>query len=216
LLALVAFATSFAWTIPASATLLPAGTFPSSGNITAVPGLGGGGTLVDSLSVNFASPTPVFSGNLTTNVIRNDSANPFGTGSGFLTFTYQLSNFDVYTDPLERLTLSDFNNPLTNLPFPIDVSYSGAGTIPESMDRKQASGKIVGINFFLEPGNSLRTVVIHTALTNYRPGVASILNTEPAGPLATFVPIPEPSSLVLAALGLGGILLGKRRRSQLA
>ncbi|MFO0897416.1 MAG: PEP-CTERM sorting domain-containing protein [Pirellulales bacterium] len=165
-----------------------------------------GGNPIGSLIQPFSSPGSV-SGRLISQVISGDPSNALGG----LTFVYFLVN-DGAAGPhsIGRLSVDDFAG------WQVDASYqtTSVGIAPGSIDR-QPSGDVVGFNFlptgfdpltgFLAPGATSRKLVLQTNALRYTNVMASIINggvTQAAsfGP----APVPEPSTLLLAALaGLG-------------
>jgi hypothetical protein len=167
-----------------------------------------GGSLVATDSAPFS--TANYSGTLTSQVILNDPANPFGPGN--LTFTYQLQNDAPSTDGLGRMTVSSFN--LAGIL--LDASYQSpapAGSVlPTSFDRNTAD--VVGVSFtsaplglgLVNPGSGSALLVIQTNTSSFQSSLASIIDGLPAT-AASFAPVavPEPTTLALTCLiGLAG------------
>jgi hypothetical protein len=173
----------------------------------------GGAIVAGGTPLAFTSAT--FSGTLTTDVISGDPSNPYGG----LTFTYLLSNDSISPDQIERLTINSFAG------FQTDVSYQipALGTIPDISDRS-GSGNTIGFTFngppvsvlgTLLPGHSSALLVIQTNATHYASTTANVIDGSVTS-VATYGPIaliPEPSSMVLAGLGLAALAaVGYRRR----
>jgi len=198
-------------TAVSQATLLPVG----GAVIPAGQALAGGMTQVDG-GVPMAFGTGGFSGTLTSTVWKNDSANPFGLDK--LTFTYLLSNNAVSLNVLHRITVSSFENTMT------DVTYvdPAAGVPPSQVDRSTAD--VLGFNFIdnigagpVAPGTSSRVLVVRTDSTIYSPSVASVIDGGVASvqTFAPFAAIPEPGTCMLAMVGLVGAAgLVRRARRQ--
>jgi hypothetical protein len=195
----------------ARATLL------SPGN--AVPAVGaarpGGVTLLDSRAEAFTSFTG--SGLLTSQVLTNDSSNPFGLNK--LTFTYKLDNTDADGVPSEifELTVASFAG------FQTDVSYDSATTTgmvaPTFVQRGATPGEQVVFSFLNPPigvgsigsGFSSAVLVVQTNAASYAETVSSISgalapNVHTLAPIA----VPEPASLGLIAAA--ALLIPRRRR----
>lgn len=174
--------------------------------------------------VFFAAPG--YTGTLTSSVYDGDATNPFGMTA--LTFTYLLTNAPTSTHEIHRLTVSSFQS------FSTDVSYSSlsSGLEPTFIDRNPL-GDVVGFSFptpipdilttfgALAPGLTSRLMIIQTNATEWTFTTASVINGSTTGvlSLAPDVLVPEPSTLVLGALGLIGmaaIAVRKRRKANSA
>jgi hypothetical protein len=189
------------------ATLLPVG----GAVAPAGQALAAGMTQVDG-GLPLAFGTGAFSGTLTSTVWTNDSANPFGLDK--LTFTYTLTNDAASVNVLHRITVSSFENRMT------DVTYvnPGAGVPPTQADR--STGDVIGFNFIdnigagpIPPGGASRTLVVRTDSTVYSPSFASVIDGG-VSTVATFAPleaIPEPATCLLAMVGMFGIAAFARR-----
>lgn len=172
-------------------------------------------TLVDSLASPFS--TSNYSGVVDSIVLSGDSTNKLGG----LTFVYALSNDAGSKNVLERLTVLGFAG-LT-----VDVSYNPVlppiGVAPSVMDRSFGSGDTIGWQFvgpplspagYLDPGDNSYYLVVQTAVHSYTRGVANAIDGVSTS-VAALVPIPEPTSLALAAFGaagLGLVMVRSRRR----
>lgn len=193
----------------AFAAALPSGTVlvPSPGEADPT-----GGVVLASQSVGF-SVAGAFSGKLTSQVISGDPSNALGG----LTFTYQITNDGVSgPNSIGRLSVTDFTGWL------VDASYqsTSVGVVPGSIDR-QPSGEVVGFNFlptpadpltaFLAPGTGSRLLVLQTNALAYNDVLASVIDGG-VTQAATYGPVPEPSTMVLAACGAVGVALALRRR----
>lgn len=185
-----------------SALLNPGSAIIAAGDLAPV----GGSVIAGGVPVPFVAPT--FSGTLTTSVISGDVSNPWGG----LTFTFLLHNNGA--NSIGRLTLNDFAGFLT------DVSYQTPliGQAPTFVDRS-GSGDIIGFNFIPAPigigslgaGADSALLVVQTNALAYRTSIASVIDGTVAS-VATFAPVPEPSSLMLFTLGASAMLLAWRKR----
>jgi hypothetical protein len=151
-----------------------------------------------------------FTGDLTSTVFNQDPLNPFGANA--LTFVYQLNNFQISQDSVVRLTVSRFDS------FLVDASFQpSAGVNPTLIDRS-GNGDVIGFQFLmpaLMPGASSARLVLQTSAVNYSPSLASIIDGSVAiAATIAPVPVPEPSSLAVAGVGLlvGLSLWGRGRR----
>jgi len=198
----------------AMATLLTAGS--STPAVVEPDPLGGLIIIANSGPLPFTSSYGAFSGTLTSEVMQGDSTNPWGLTA--LTFTYVLTNDASSQDQLEELALNGFSL------FQTDVSNRSTGVSPTGYFRS-FNGNVVGFNFTipgsLNPGETSALLVVQTDALNYTQSFASVLNSDIAsvGTSAPFLipiggghPSPEPSSFVLAILGLGGLAAWRWRR----
>jgi hypothetical protein len=171
--------------------------------------------VLQTLMQPFMSPT--YTGTLTTTVIRGDTTNPFGANA--LTFTYMLTN-GPGTHSINRFTVNGFEG------FTVDASHQtplAVGTIAPAYVDRETNGSSVGFSFVLAPVGSgpigpthtSATLVVQTNATAYVQQLASVLDGFPAT-VATFAPVPEPSTIALAgfALAVVGFRLSKRSRRQ--
>jgi hypothetical protein len=189
--------------LPSGAVLVPA---PGEADPT-------GGKVEATASVPF-SVAGAFSGVLTSTVYSGDPSNALGG----LTFTYEITN-DGKAGPnsIGRLSVDDFSGWL------VDASYqtTSVGIVPGSIDR-QPSGDVVGFNFlptpvdpltgFLAPGTGSRILVLQTNAPAWTDILASVIDGG-VTQAASYGPVPEPSTVVLAACGAVGLALALRRRS---
>jgi hypothetical protein len=175
-----------------------------------------GGVILASTTLPFVSPT--YTGTLTTTVIRGDTTNPFGASA--LTFTYVLGN-GPGTHSINRFTVNGFEG------FTVDSSYQtpiAAGAIAPAYTDRETNGSSVGFSFVsapvgsgpLGPTMTSATLVLQTNATTFVPNTASVLDGFPAT-VGTFAPVPEPSTFILAGVGLAlvGYRLSSRSRRKL-
>ncbi len=150
-----------------------------------------------------------FSGVLVSTVYRGNSFGPDN-----LTFTYQLSNDASSVNALHRLTVSSFENFLT------DVSIQAGGIAPTLADRSTTD--VVGFGFLdglgqgpVRAGMSSSLLVVETNAIAYSGSTASVIDGT-TSTVATFAPlpaIPEPTTWALGIIGMLG-LVGYGRRAR--
>jgi hypothetical protein len=174
----------------------------------------GGNLIAGPLVKPFSAPT--FSGVLTSEVFTNDPTNPFGLSD--MTFVYQILNTSPQPlDDIARMTVGSFSGYLTDV-----VYVTGTGTqAPAYFDRP--SDSTIGISFapaplgsgvILQSENS-DVLIIHTNATTFQFNTASLIDSSTTNPgPQTYAPIgtPEPSTFVLAAVAVMGLLAVARRR----
>lgn len=171
-------------------------------------------TIVGSLTSPFA--TSNYTGSVVSTVLSGDTTNKLGG----LTFTYLVYNDPGSVNVLERLSVLGFGGLAT------DVSYNPAvpalGVAPSVMDRSFGSGDTIGWQFvgpplspagYITPGTNSYLLVVQTGVTGYTKGVANVIDGVSTS-VAALVPIPEPTSLVMAGLGAAGLaaVVARRRR----
>lgn len=199
-----------------AATLNPGDTLVASGEPDPI-----GGAVIDSLSSPLNAAT--FTGTLVSKVISGDTSNPLGG----LTFTYQITNFGASPHSIERLTLNNFGFTLT------DASYQtplvGTNVAPSTINRSVGpDGDAIGFSFIphigppvnfgngdILPGRTSALLVIQTNWPTYQRSQAFVIDGSTAM-ATTFSPIPEPSSVVLASMGLVGLVATAWRRRRRA
>ena len=169
----------------------------------------GAALILDSGPQPFVSvDTTSFSGTLQTRVFSNDAGNPFGANA--LTFTFVLTNNGP--DALERLVTINYFGYQLNAAFN-NVLVPGA--VPNAVDRS-ANEKVVGWDYTgaggVGAGGSSALLVLHTNALQAVTVTNSVIN----GSVATVtsfgpIPIPEPTSLAL--VGIAGLCMLARRRS---
>jgi hypothetical protein len=198
-----------------AAPLIVGGTaFPVAGEPDPVGGTAPAGfpDLIDVPFTGFG-----FTGKLTSTIRQGTSSNPNGW-----TFTYLLKNDASSSHVLHRFTVASFDSTPA---ITTDVSYqtTSTGVIPTLADRSTAA--VVGFSFAdvipgvpqtqgnIPAGGQSRLLVIETNATNAAESFASIINgtVATARTYAPVTQIPEPSTCILGALGLVG-LVGFARR----
>lgn len=181
--------------------LLPGGSVASVG----APVPASGGAIATLVSSGTSVPDGLFNATLTTQVWAGDVSNPYGG----LDFIYTLTNNAGSMDENSRLSVNKYAGFLT------DVGYqTGPGVPPTTIDRSGAvnSGNVIGFNFqpdgfgVLLPGQTSTVLVVQTNALAFRSAIASVIDSDSMN-LSTYAPavIPEPSTLVLATLGLLGL-----------
>ncbi len=146
---------------------------------------------------------------VTSEVWSGDTSNPYGG----LDFVYYVTN-NSPGEENNRLTVNGFAGFLT------DVGYqtpSGAGIVPSDVDRSGLLnfGDVIGFNIFtINPGDTSAVLVIQTNATHITIGNSSVIDGASAHAPIYSPAVPEPSSLVLACLGLLGLAAVARRRSR--
>jgi hypothetical protein len=193
----------------ALATLLSPG---GSALAAAEPDPNGGAIIASLIGIPFSTAT--FSGTLTSEVIQGDLNNPFGPGA--LTFTYSLTNNAVSTGEITRITMNSFAG------FLADASYNPAGGLPPTLDTRSAAGDVIGFTFVgapfgpgtMTPGSTSALLVVQTDAKSFASTFASLIGGPVTSAASLGPAVPEPSSFVLAVVGLAGLAVwGWRRRS---
>jgi hypothetical protein len=166
-----------------------------------------GGVAACGSPVTYAFATGTFSGTLTTTVIAGDPSNPYGG----LTFTYVLHNDATSTNVNARLTTRDWTG------FSTDASYQtpATGVIPTYIDRLTVD--VIGFSFQgppigagpIPPGANSAVLVVQSNAHTCVDAIANVIDGSTAN-VQTLGPAPEPSALVL--LAMGGFALIRRRR----
>jgi hypothetical protein len=195
--ALLALATVVLVGSPArAASLSPGGTAtPDSGSV--------GGTLLDTLVSPFLA-SGLFSGTLTSQVYSGDPFNSFGG----LTFVYQVENdaqIDTVPHDLHRIEIEGFGTFLTDVFF-----ISEAGNAPTSADRPTAD--VVGVDFVVPHEEGTTRFGLRTDCPIPGSRGKSIISQGGEAEAESLSPLPEPSTLVLAVMGLVGLARFARRR----
>jgi hypothetical protein len=148
-------------------------------------------------------------GTLISKVISGDTGNALGG----LTFTYQIVLDAASPHAVSRLSVSDFSA------VEVDVNYEAADVeeiVPFAADRGEEDGAVVGFYFpfgsGLPSGETSALLVVRTDSDAYEPTIASVINGQ-ATSVESFAPvlIPEPTSLALLLVGLGGLAYRVRR-----
>jgi len=166
-----------------------------------------GGTVLFSTNASFTSSS--FSGFLTSKVIFGDSANQFGG----LTFTYQ---FTLTGGPqaASQLTVTSFGNLL------VDVGFNAQGsavtlTAPTVINRS-LDGNVLRFGFFgndVQPGSTSALLVAQTSSTIWSISDAALIDGQSVNVVTIApLPIPEPGTVSLLAIGLGMLAFFRRQR----
>jgi hypothetical protein len=155
--------------------------------------------------VAFSSPT--LAGILRSSVWNNDASNPFGANA--LTFTYELSAGATSAHDIARLSVANFDGFLT------DASFNPAAGVPPTVISRSADGQVMGFSFIapaLDAGQSASLLVVQTNATAFQSTIASLIDGTTAS-AASVAPraVPEPSTLVLAGLGVAFGMIAVRR-----
>lgn len=196
--------------LPSSASIY---TLAPGGNITATSsGFPTGGTLLDSISLPYTSPT--IAGTVTSKVYSGDPSNPY---SGGLTFTYSLtmSGPAGTIDAVSELTAGGYAG------FQTDVSYnpSGGGIAPSNFSRSSAPGDV--LQFFFSNGGGIALgdtsalIVVQTDAHNFEQNVnGGVIDSQPSNVGLLTPAVPEPAIGSLLATGLGILFVFRRRNSK--
>ena len=201
--AMFAAAAVLALGVSAQAAVLNVGAslFPAPGEPDPV-----GGTVVATQTIPFNVPG-FFDGSLRSEVIRGGN-NPFGANA--LTFTYRIVNAASSPNAIARFTVDPYTG------FSTDASFQtpSTGVNPAIIDRNTAD--TVGFSFSqqigpgaLLPGTNSAVLVVQTNATNFQNTLANIIDSGAISVLS-FAPVPEPTTLGLAAFG--ALALVRRRR----
>ncbi len=195
---------------PGHADLLPPGGMVTLGGVAGGPGAGT--VLADDLIpfvIRGVTGAPLFQGTLEDQVVRLDS-------TGELAFVQFIRDTEPgLNGSVTSVVRDDFTGFLT------DVNYSttSAGTRAPDSASRTATGASITFNFTAEPilsGQDSRGYHISTNAPFFtHNGSTEIrLNNGASVVIATFAPVPEPSSWFMLSLGVIGLLgFGGRRRA---
>jgi hypothetical protein len=188
-----------------------------------------GNPVVGSFLVNSETDpvsTATFNAEVTSTVYANSTNNPFTLSTpGALTFVYQITVTGPPGAEVDRLNISSFAAAMT------DVGYNTtSGTILPSLLARGLSGSVDTVSFIFPNGSApygailvgdtTALLVINTNSTSYSPTFAFLQDGSNGftPSYAVFAPMfatPEPASIVLMVLGMGGVLvMGRSYRSK--
>jgi len=212
-------ACALAWSSgAANASLLASGA-----TIAASPAADAGGTqLAQDLTESITPNGPAgLVGTLTSTATDDDASNPwvngtYGSNPAALTFVFQIANSGSSASEIQTLSLNGFTG------YGISASFiTSAGlTAPVLISRPNGGGVDV-VKFSFSPSNfgagvTSTELVLQTNATEFAAASAAINGTGPLqGNAPTFMPAPEPSSLVLLSLGAMGLASVARRRARI-
>ncbi|MEX2140641.1 MAG: PEP-CTERM sorting domain-containing protein [Pirellulales bacterium] len=165
-----------------------------------------------------------FSGTLTSTVWTNDTSNPFGADR--LTFTYLLTNDAASLYNLSQLGIASFAGNLTDVSYAPFELLGGPPSVP-LLRAVRPTADLIEFRFpdfsipedtsgLLMPGRLSKLLVVQTDATAFS-GTEAVVTTFATGSAVTvhsFAPltaIPEPSALILAAIGAVGLFALVRR-----
>lgn len=180
-----------------------------------------GGTVLASKSLA-ASGAPsghsTWSGTLRTAVVDGPE-----TGIN-LDFYYQFSNDASSRDGIGRLTGADFDGFSTNV---YQTAAAAFGFFEAGNQAASTAGRgtsqVVGFNFpeggsnKIDPGETSWLLIIRTNAQAYEPGLVALTNGTANGFIGYQpVPVPEPETyaMMLAGIGLLGVIARRRRQSK--
>ncbi|HVU89617.1 MAG TPA: PEP-CTERM sorting domain-containing protein [Pirellulales bacterium] len=175
-----------------------------------------GGTIVASQSQPFA--TLDYSGTLISTVVAGDPSNALGG----LDFLYQIVSDVTSPENIERITINRYTGYTVNGSF----QTPNPGTIaPNTLDR--LVNDVIGASFnnllggpgSLPAGSTSSVIVLQTNAPSFQSTFASLINgltTQVNSYAPAGQPIPEPATMVLAAIGVGTLALVARRKQSKA
>ncbi|HZH97926.1 MAG TPA: PEP-CTERM sorting domain-containing protein [Fimbriimonadaceae bacterium] len=169
-------------------------------------------TLVDTRTQNISGENAAgetrFTGMFTNSVYRNQQ--------GQLTFTYQFTNSANSQDSVKRMATTGFTNfVVSNTNF----ALNSTGTRGSTSVFRDENGSTLSYNFdptgaggngVIGRGETTRVIFITTNATQYTNRGTTQFIDGGVDSVNSFAPVPEPSTI--AALGLGGLALLRRRK----
>jgi hypothetical protein len=225
-------------------TALPAGATNDLGSALFSTSLTGGWAVETGGFLHSSFSTATFTGTLDTYVVRGDTTNPYGAGN--LDFIYRVSNSDVSSDPIHRLTINGFSAFSTSVGYLAPPSpapgggFVGIDLAPSNANRTLVSGTVgwsfldpIDIPFppfvIPEPGSLHPGPAGFSNFTDYmvlytnNPGggiqsvIANVIDGSTANPLSLGpLVIPEPETYAMLLAGLGLLGFMAHRRKQQA
>jgi hypothetical protein len=182
---------------PLQATPLP----PGSTNVLPTPATLANTTLLGTRTLTYTGVNALgetrYVATLTNQVFRDNA-------TGTVLFTYQVTNSAGSTDPIDRLSTTNFDA------FTVDFSATGFG--PSTRGDRSPNGAVVGFNDFgpagptnaLDPGETSALLVLRTNALAFTNGTTELIDGAVSTGV-TFAPlaiVPEPGAFALAAVGL--------------
>lgn len=192
--------------------LAPGGTDPAIAEPNPV-----GGTVLASTTDGFTSSA--LNGTVTSTVIQNDPASPFGPGN--LTFTYLITMNNSPQD-LSAFSVGSYGGYL------VDVGYQGpppAGTPPTQIIRSSGFGDTITFQWMNAGGlgtNAMSALlVIATDATQYHVASGGVIDDTPVDLNNLLAPVSLPAQVpdstgtaTLLAAGMGALFVFRRCQSQ--
>jgi hypothetical protein len=177
--------------------IAPGQSFPTTGAGTF------SGTIVDDETSPFTNAV-TFLGSLHSQVYQESN--------GWLDFVYQFSNNPNSVDPITTYTVSSYNDLFADA----DNKHVAGDVSPNQVERSPldtSSDDIISFLFSgVQPGQTSDLLVVKTHATSFVEGSASFLDSVPAN-VAAPVPVPEPATLGLLAVGIVGLVSRPGRKN---